>query len=130
METLELISKISNYILPIIGVIALIVFIIVLIKASSTIKKANITIQKANKILDSVDECVERLKPTTYTISSIMATVETARVAIEKFVSGSIDKIAKTFENVKDFIVMLLEGKKEVVEEKTDEETIVRKDAE
>ena len=116
MNTMESISQVFGYILPIIAVIALIVLIVLLLNVNKVIKGLNVTITKANTTVDGVNEAVattngylKDFDVTVKTVNNVAMSVEAVRATTERVVKKSADSVSRQYNQVKGAVTEFLE---------------------
>ena len=127
MENLEKISRVFGYLLPVLGVVALIILIIVLVKVNKIISGLGTTIGSANQSLDLVKGYLGEFNTTVRAVNNMSMSVESVRVTLTSRISKAIKKWAEEYEAIRNMLTSILNSitKKEnevtIVEQKKEE---------
>ena len=118
MDTLANISKVFQYILPIIAVVALVALVVLLVKAIGIVKGLNVTVTKANTTVDGVNEVVgtangylKDFDVTVKAVNNMAMSVEAVRATTERAVKKTASSFTKEYDQVKGWVTTFLDEK-------------------
>lgn len=122
MDSLETISKVFLYLLPIFGVIVLAVLAVLLIRLLGLLKNVNITVNGVNSAVDTTNGYLKELDTTVKSVNNMAMSVEAVRATTERAVKKTAKKWSKQYDQVKAAVTDALEKTLASKEEKPKEE--------